>query len=216
MGKQLLAEIRPLGYTGSLAELASNSYVHGCCRFIPAAITQIEPDPHELRQSPFRVARQLSQHPGVEIVCRDCHGLYAEGARAGAPQARQVADRFHLVQNLRDRIEQHLSGQRQRPVSAIEVRQDGADRANLDRADRLEGLQRLFALVHELLRQGWTAVDIARHLDINRRRVDKCVRLEALPERFQCNPEPTSPRRFHAPLQELTRTTIANDWSSFL
>lgn len=60
----------------------------------------------------------------MEIVCRDRHGLYAEGTKAGAPLARQVADRFHLVQNLPDRFEQHLSGQRQRPVDPIEVRQD--------------------------------------------------------------------------------------------
>ena len=144
----------------------------------------------------------------MEIVCRDRHGLYAEGARVGAPQARQVADRFHLVQNPRDRIEQHLSGQRQRPIGPIEVRQDGADRANLDRADRLEGLQRLFARVHELFRQGWTAADISRHLDINRRRIDKWVRLEALPERSQCDPNPTSPLRFHAQLQELMRQGV--------
>jgi Transposase len=39
----------------------------------------------------------------VEIVCRDRHGLYVERAREGAPQARHVADRFHLAQNLRDR-----------------------------------------------------------------------------------------------------------------
>jgi hypothetical protein len=159
-------------------------------------------------RSSVSVATWLSQHPGVEIVCRDRHGLYAEGARLGAPQARQVADRFHLVQNLRDRIEHHLGGQRQRPVGPLEVRQDGADRANLDRADRLEGLQRLFARVHELFRQGWTAVDIARHLDINRRRVDKWVRLEALPERFPCDPKPTSPMRFHGSLQELMRKGV--------
>src|SRR5208282_3624853 len=154
-------------------------------------------------RSAVSTAAWLAERPTIELIARDRDGVYADASRRGAPQARQVADRFHLVQNLRDRIEQYLSGRRQRPVNPIEQRQDGADRANFSRADKLKGLQRLFARVHELFRQGWTVADIARHLDINRRRVDKWVRLEALPERFQCDPKPTSPMRFHAQLQEL-------------
>jgi hypothetical protein len=61
----------------------------------------------------------LAQHRGIEIVSRDRCGLYAGGARQGAPQARQVADRFHLVQNSRQTIEQRLSrAPRARPPSA--------------------------------------------------------------------------------------------------
>ncbi len=51
-------------------------------------------------------ARWLGQHPGIEIVGRDRCGLYVEGARQSVPQGQQVADRFHLVQNLRQTIEQ--------------------------------------------------------------------------------------------------------------
>ena len=45
-------------------------------------------------------ASWLKDHQEVDVVSRDRAGLYAEAARRGAPQARQIADRFHLLQNL--------------------------------------------------------------------------------------------------------------------
>jgi len=48
----------------------------------------------------------LRRHPEVVLVSRDRGGDYAAAAKKGAPQATQVADRFHLLQNLRERLKE--------------------------------------------------------------------------------------------------------------
>ena len=47
----------------------------------------------------------LREHPGIEIIARDRGPDYIRGATAGAPDAVQVADRFHLLCNLREVLE---------------------------------------------------------------------------------------------------------------
>jgi transposase len=54
------------------------------------------------------IAQWLRQHPGLEVVSRDRSPVCREGINDGAPQARHVTDRWHLLHNLTQLLEEFL------------------------------------------------------------------------------------------------------------
>ena len=54
------------------------------------------------------LATWFRKYPEIQIVSRDRSGVYATAAREGAPQARQVADRWHLLKNIGDVLERMM------------------------------------------------------------------------------------------------------------
>jgi transposase len=51
----------------------------------------------------------LASNPQVEVITRDRWPAYIQAATTAAPQAKQVADRFHLLRNVREAVEKILS-----------------------------------------------------------------------------------------------------------
>ena len=67
----------------------------------------------------------LKEQAGVEVISRDRGGPYAEGARKGAPEAQQVADRWHVLANLSEAL-RNVFDRRREAASCPVLRSDPA------------------------------------------------------------------------------------------
>ncbi|WP_416237960.1 ISL3 family transposase [Streptomyces sp. NEAU-W12] len=140
-----------------------------------------------------RDAEQLShwlrEHPGVEVVCRDGSLTYRQGILAGAPDAVQVSDRFHLWQGLSRRVQDIASAHRGclpaalPPVDETSPAPVGEATENTA-ADSRAGrhARRLFEAVHALSGTGRSHRSVARELGLDRRTVRKYARVRTWQE----------------------------------
>jgi transposase len=156
----------------------------------------------------------LRQHPGIAIISRDRAGSYADAARAGAPEAIQVADRWHLLANLRQALERLLQRERgwvqasrQTEASAMgpkphEASPPGeagpavaapdqplrrAERLHLERRERRRGC---YEQVLALRAGGMNISAIARQTGLDRRTVRHYATVEQFPEIAPRSPRP--------------------------
>ncbi|MGI8335164.1 ISL3 family transposase [Actinomadura scrupuli] len=147
------------------------------------------------------LAAWLRDHPGVEIVCRDRAGCYAEGTSRGAPRAIQVADRWHMWRNLSDAVERTLAKHRShlreltpaaRQCDPPSTAQPTADlppvsREEGRRSGRLaERTRDRHAAVHQLIAEGQDLRAIARELQMARNTVRRFARASS-PEELLVN-----------------------------
>lgn len=147
------------------------------------------------------VAAWLREHPGAEVVCRDRAGAYAEAVRVGAPDAVQVADRWHLwlglVGAVEDTVVRHRADLRP-PTDPVdpgdpgEVVTDttaheidcGTSTTNTEWPDgRLATRTReRHAAVQQLVSNGMTISAISRKLSLDRKTVRRFARAHDVDE----------------------------------
>lgn len=140
------------------------------------------------------VAAWLQRYPTIEIISRDRAAVYSNGATAGAPQAQQVADRFHLISNVGDVLMRLLD--RQSLVLRTAARQIAQTHADAtpasDPTPPIRELpspqpalqrQQQFAEVKRLHGEGWSLRQIGIQLGINRRTARVYLHADQVPVR---------------------------------
>ena len=106
------------------------------------------------------LATWFRKYPEIQVVSRDRSGVYATAAREGAPQARQVADRWHLLKNIGDEPERMMY--RHMPLIRLVVRELSLKKSPEPEISvpvaSLRRLERLKQHIRKKRHQRWTEV----------------------------------------------------------
>jgi transposase len=152
------------------------------------------------------LAEWLRKNPQVEVITRDRWPAYAKTAADAAPQARQVADRWHLLKNLREAVEEVLARMTpevraaatpepapsaSEPTTATPdpspapepttAAPPGGAPAATAREARRQAKRDLRLRVLDLKAEGWSARRIAAHLRLARATVSRLLRRPVQP-----------------------------------
>lgn len=141
----------------------------------------------------------LRAHPSVEMIARDRSTEYAKGASEGAPNAKQVADRWHLLLNVRQMVERYLPevygrlkqlplvpGATSAKIESVPRRTRAYRRTKAEELASQESRKRRLACYEEIKRycdDGKNLSVISRELAMDIKTVRKYASADAFPER---------------------------------
>jgi transposase len=196
-----LVRATPLPSTGSVRVLGVDDWARRRGRSYGTILVNLETH-RAIDLLPDRTGATLAvwlrQHPEVEIISRDRGGAYADGARQGAPQALQIADRFHLRKNATDALERFLIrqhailrqvAQSDDPVTAEPAPptaggEPGGEAHHAERRARYEA-------VVALRSRGSSIATIAARLGLSQRTVQRWLQAKQFPARRRRTEGPT-------------------------
>jgi transposase len=142
----------------------------------------------------------LKAHPGIELVSRDRSNEYIAAIAIGAPQATQVADRWHLLRNLSDALQRLLEKQAKALRVAAQQVQGPGDIPSDRQETELSTLptrpptrrELRFGEVKRLVAEGYSQRTIARRLRIGRGTIRRYLQTEELPRYQLRGPRPSA------------------------
>ena len=123
----------------------------------------------------------LQNHPEIQVISRDRSFEYKAAMDLGAPQAMQVVDRWHLLHNLQEKLQEIIPSQLKSKKSAGDGRETPTQQKR----------KRRFQLVRYLSAKGYSQRLITRTLGISRQTVRRYLELGDVPNWERRNRAPS-------------------------